>query len=98
MTGERIPAAVAERVGLINYSVPKVEYKQRVEEMAWKLASFSPAVMGLGKRSFCEIADMEVGVALEYLKSQLTLNTQCEDLREGISAFLEKREPKWKGK
>jgi enoyl-CoA hydratase/carnithine racemase len=54
--------------------------------------------MGLGKESFYAIADMEFSAALEYLKSQLTLNTQCEDLKEGISAFLQKREPKWKGR
>jgi enoyl-CoA hydratase/carnithine racemase len=83
---------------MINYCVSKAAYKQRVEEVAKKLASFSPAVMGLGKESFYAIADMEFSAALEYLKSQLTLNTQCEDLKEGISAFLQKREPKWKGR
>ncbi len=98
MTGERIKAAEAERIGMINYCVPKAEYRERVDEMAKKLASFSPAVMKLGKDSFYVIADMEFGSALEYLKSQLTHNIQCEDIREGISAFFEKREPRWKGR
>lgn len=98
MTGERIMAAEAERLGLINACVPKAEFKQRVEEMATQLASYSPAVMALGKASFYRIADLETRAALEYLKSQLTLNLQCEDLAEGISAFLQKREPEWKGR
>jgi enoyl-CoA hydratase/carnithine racemase len=98
MTGERITAAEAERIGMINTCVPKAEYKSRVDEMAKKLASFSPAVMGLGKDSFYVIADMEFGAALEYLRSQLTHNIQCEDLKEGISAFFEKRESNWKGR
>lgn len=98
MTGERISAAEAERIGMINYCVPKADFKTRVDEMAKKLASFSPAVMGLGKDSFYVIADMEFGAALEYLRSQLSHNILCEDLREGISAFFEKREPKWKGR
>ncbi|OGP98771.1 MAG: hypothetical protein A2Z51_10590 [Deltaproteobacteria bacterium RBG_19FT_COMBO_52_11] len=98
MMGERISAAEAARVGIINACVPRAEYKKQVGEVAKRLASFSPAVMGLGKKSFYAIADMEFGAALDYLKAQLTLNTQCEDIREGISAFLQKREPQWKGR
>jgi enoyl-CoA hydratase len=98
MTGDRISAAEAERIGMINYVVPKVEFKDRVDQMAKKLASFSPAVMGLGKRSFYQMADMTVEDALEYLKCQLTINAQTEDIMEGVRAFLEKREPQWKGR
>lgn len=98
MTGARIDAAEAERIGMINSCAPKAEYKARVEEMATRLASFSPAVMALGKDSFYVIADMEFGAGLEYLNSQLTHNIRCEDLTEGISAFFEKRAPKWKGR
>ena len=98
MTGERITAAEAERICMINYSVPKAEFKERVADMANKLSSFSPAVMALGKSSFYQIAEMDVESGLEYLKCQLTLNTQTEDIREGITAFFEKREPQWKGR
>lgn len=98
MTGERISAQEAQRIGMINHCVAKEEFEQRVGEMASKLASFSPAVMALGKRSFYGIADMELVPALEFLKSQLTINTQLEDLAEGIKAFLEKREPQWRGR
>ena len=98
MTGERISAAEAERIGLINYAVPKAEFKDKVDKMAKKLASFSPAVMGLGKQSFYQMADMTVEDALEYLKSQLTINAQTEDIVEGVRSFLEKRDPQWKGR
>ena len=98
LTGDRINAAEAERIGLINYTVPKSEFKDRVEQMANKLASFSPAIMGLGKRSFYQMADMGLEEALEFLKSQLTINAQTEDIAEGVSAFMEKREPQWKGR
>ncbi len=98
MTGDRISAAEAERIGLINHAVPKSEFKDKVDKMAKKLASFSPAVMGLGKESFYRMADMTVEDALEYLKCQLTINAQTEDIVEGVRAFLEKRDPQWKGR
>jgi len=98
MTGDRIPAAEAERIGIINYSVPKDSFQEKVAEMAKKLSSYSPAVMGLGKSSFYRIADMATDDALSYLHSQLTINTQVEDLMEGITAFMEKRDPVWKGR
>lgn len=98
MTGDRIPAAEAERIGIINYSVPSDSFQAKVAEMAGKLSSFSPAVMGLGKSCFYQVADMAMDDALSYLHSQLTINTQVEDLMEGIAAFMEKRDPVWKGR
>ena len=56
------------------------------------------APAGLGKSSFYQIADMNLEDALRYLQSQLTINIQTEDLREGITAFMQKRDPVWKGR
>lgn len=98
LLGERVSAAEAAKMGLINYCVPKTEFPQKVAEVARKLASFSPAVMALGKKSFYAIMDMDFNHALEYLQGQLGLHMQLADLREGISAFLQRREPLWQGR
>lgn len=98
MTGERISAQEAERLGLINKCVPKGELQKEAHQMARKLASMSPAVLALGKRSFYSAWDLPLDKALDYLASQLTHNTQLEDMAEGIAAFLQKREPVWKGR
>jgi enoyl-CoA hydratase/carnithine racemase len=98
MVGDRISAVEAQRIGLINYAVPAGDFEDKVREMASKLSSYSPAIMGLGKAAFYRIADMTTDDALHYLQSQLTINAQTEDVVEGIAAFFEKRKPRWKGK
>jgi enoyl-CoA hydratase/carnithine racemase len=98
LTGERIDAKEAQQLGLVNYVVPRAELDAKVDEIARKVAQKSPATLRLGRRAFYTMRDLEYEKALEYLSSMLAINTQAEDVAEGISSFLEKREPLWKGK
>jgi enoyl-CoA hydratase/carnithine racemase len=98
LTGERIDAAEAHRIGIVNHVVLADQYEAKVDAIAGKLASLSPAIMRLGKDAFYRSQDMGFDEALEYLKSQLTLNTLTEDVVEGVAAFMEKRDPVWKGR
>jgi enoyl-CoA hydratase/carnithine racemase len=98
LTGERISAEVAERLGAVNRVVPADEFDAAVEETARLLASKSPAIVRLGKDAFYASQDMTFDQALHYLQAQFSVLLQCEDVQEGVSAFMEKREPRWKGR
>ena len=98
LTGERMDAAEAYRVGLVNRVVPAQELDAALAELAQRVASFSPAVLKLGRDAVYRTMDMQVDDALDYLRSQLTLNTMLEDAAIGIRAFLTKSKPEWKGR
>lgn len=98
MTGERIDAARAEAWGLVNEVVPGSELDGAVERLVARLVGGSPTALRLGRRSFTTIRDMDRDGAVAYLHGMLDLNTQTEDLAEGLQAFFEKREPDWPGR
>jgi enoyl-CoA hydratase/carnithine racemase len=98
LTGARIDAREAERLGLINHAVPVEQLDAKVDELARQIASLSPAVLRLGRDAFYSMADLEFERALDFLQAMLTVNLGTEDAIEGVRAFLEKREPAWKGR
>ena len=98
LTGDRLDAREAQQLGLVNYVVPKEQLDAKVDEITRKITDKSPAVLRLGRRAFYTMRDMEYEQALEYLSSMLAINTVAEDIAEGVGAFLEKREPQWKGR
>jgi enoyl-CoA hydratase len=98
MLGDRWTAAQMQSFGLINRVVPQAQLDGTVKDIVDKLAKKSPVAMRLGRDSFYRQQDMEFNAALAYLHSQLSLITLTEDAKEGIKAFLEKREPDFKGK
>lgn len=98
LTGERLTAKEALDLGLVNYVVPRDQLDAKVGEIAGKIAKKNPAILRLGRRAFYTARDTEYEKALEYLSAMLAINTMAEDVVEGIAAFIEKREPQWKGK
>lgn len=95
LTGDRLTAQQALDWGLVNRVVPAAELDAATDALAGKLAGKSLAILALGRRSFFTAEDLPLGQSVEFLASQLALNVMCEDTAEGVTAFLEKRPPKW---
>jgi len=98
LLGERLTAEEAREAGIVNRVVPAEEFDEAVADWAAKLASKSPLVMKLGKDAMWRQMDMPLMDALEYLRTQLTIELSTDDAIEGVTAFFEKREPNWKGR
>ena len=98
LTGKRIDANRAERLGIVNAVVPEDRLDAEVDELARTLSRFSPVVLGLGKRACNLAADMTYEQALEFLRGQLAVNLLTEDSGEGLEAFREKRDPDFVGR
>lgn len=96
MAGELIDAAEAARLNIVNSVVPAADFEEKVHALTGRLASRSPLLMKLGKNALNATKDMPFNDALAYLQAQLALAFATEDIKEGVAAFREKREPDWK--
>ncbi len=98
LLGEQISAREAERLGIVNKVVAPEEFDAAVADWAAKLAAKSPLLMRMGKDAMFRQLDMPLADALEYLHVQLALAFSTDDIKEGVQAFFEKREPQWTGR
>lgn len=99
LTGDFISADEALAAGLVSRVVPPEELERRTREVALKIASASPEIVRLGKRAFWQQLSMPTpDLAYSYAEEVMSANAQAADAQEGMSAFLEKRQPKWGGK
>jgi len=98
LSGRAISAEEAERWGLVNKVVPAGRLAEEALSLAKHIAQASPFTLALGKQSFYSQAALEETQAYRYAQEMMSLNAMSEDAREGISAFMQKRPPKWKGR
>ena len=96
--GEPINAKYAKEIGLINDYYPKSKLNKKVLEVAKVISSKSNASIRIGKKAFYKQLEMPLKQAYTYTSKMMTLNMMKQDAKEGISAFLGKRSPKWKNK
>ena len=98
LTGRRVDAREAQQLGLVSRVVPDADLDAEVGRLAETLAGLSPAVVRLGKEAIYNMAEMEYGAALHYLRETVVLASLSEDASEGIRSFFEKRAPHWTGR
>lgn len=97
-TGRHLSAEEALSYGLVNQVAPRAEVLAQAKALAAKSAAFSPAVLRLGKDALTAATDLQYRASLRYLHGQLEANLITEDAMEGISAFLARRAPEWRGR
>lgn len=95
LTGDQVSASEAVAIGLINRAVPAAQLEDAVRELAAKVAESSPNIVSLGKEAFYRQISMQQSDAYKYASEVMTFNAMMADAHEGITAFLEKRKPKW---
>ncbi len=97
LLGDLITAPQALEWGLVNQVVPDEELEAATAAMAAKLAAKSPVAVQMGKQAIHRMADMPLPEALVYSNEMFASLCVTEDAREGVDAFLNKREATWKG-
>lgn len=95
LTGERITADTAVEWGLINQSVPEDRLDQAVEALVDKILMFSPKTLATGKRAYYAQAGLAESHAYDITTPVMAANAGDDSAQEGMSAFLDKREPDW---
>jgi enoyl-CoA hydratase/carnithine racemase len=97
--GDRFDAQTAYEMGLVSRVFPDETFDAQVDEYVGKLAGSAPVAIRLGKAAWVAASETNpLPIALEAMQAQLSLLTTTKDAAEGISAFFEKRPPKWSGR
>jgi enoyl-CoA hydratase/carnithine racemase len=98
LTGDFVDANTAFEWGLVNRVVPSERLEDAVMELVEKITRSSPLTVGIGKETFYAQIEIDEHRAYDLTKSVMAMNSMAADAQEGMCAFLEKRQPSWKGK
>jgi methylglutaconyl-CoA hydratase len=98
LSGERLSAKEAHRIGFVHECVAAAELDARVEEFAAQLAQAGPQALARSKKLLARVAKAPIGPALSAHTAGVLAEARAGDeAREGIRSFLEKRKPRWQG-
>ncbi len=97
-TARKIPAAEAAELGLITRTLPRVQLDAEVDQVLAAVAEKAPLATSRGRRALAAIERPNLKNDLGRLCDELAALMRTEDVAEGMSAFMQKRAPQWKGK
>lgn len=97
-SGIRITAAEAKELGMLTRVVDDDKFEEEVGQILTMLCSKSPTALRIGRQAYYTAMDKDFEGALDYLCRMFGEVASTEDAAEGLKAFLEKREPVWKGR
>ena len=98
MTGERFPAAEAERFGLVNKVVPVAELEATVAKLAATMAANAPLSLLANKATVRAVLQDRADRDMAAVQANMVACFDSADYREGRTAFMEKRKPAFKGR
>jgi len=98
MTGDKLGAAEAERIGLVNRAVPADRLMEEALQLAARLAALPTKAIGLMKRAFNRSLRVSLADQLSYEADLQAIAARTEDFHEGVQAFLDKRAAVFRGK
>jgi len=96
--GELVKAKDALEMGLVNKVVPADDLDGETRRWAARLAKKSPVAMQIAKQAFYAVADMDYNRSFDYMNEAFARLCSTDDAKEGVTAFLERRQPDWKEK
>ena len=97
-SGEIIDAQEAYKLGMVNNVVPHDQLMEAAGKMAERMAKNAPIPIAFAKRGLQNFYKWDLAQALDYESYVLSVTMKTEDTKEGFTAFLQKREPNFKGR
>jgi enoyl-CoA hydratase/carnithine racemase len=98
MTGEPITAEDAARIGLVNHVVAPGGEREAALALGNKITAKSALTLKIGKEAFYRQIEMPLADAYQYASEVMVENMMARDAEEGISAFIDKRTPRWENR
>jgi len=99
LTGDAVDAAEAQRIGLVNRVVPHEELMKAAKELAMRIAKNPPLAVQMAKADmYAALAETDLVEQMQREEASQAILLNSEDFREAAAAFLEKREPAFKGR